>query len=474
MDSYAINLGGTAEAYDCSRPLQIRDGAFFVSAEPSQVMMSRKKERFMMNYKVPRGTQDILPEQSWKWQQVEKVMRDVCSTYRYEEIRTPMFEQTELFQRTVGDTTDIVQKEMYTFEDRGGRSMTLRPEGTAPVVRSFVENKMHGYPDQPVKLYYIGPMFRYERQQAGRYRQFVQFGVEAIGSDNPAIDAETIALALDVYKRVGLTDLKLVINSLGDKESRTAHREALVEHFKPHIDEFCSDCQTRLDQNPLRILDCKKDHEHPLMKSAPALPDYLNEESRTYFDQVLAYLDAAGIEYELDPNLVRGLDYYNHTAFEIMSTSKGFGAITTLCGGGRYNSLTEEIGGPDAAGIGFAMSIERLLLALEAEGKSFEREDTLDLYIVTLGSRAEREAFPMLQTLRHAGVRADMDFLSRKMKGQMKSADRLGATYTIVLGDNELDEGVAQLKEMSTGKQHEVSLEKITEEVVSLLEKEGN
>ena len=428
----------------------------------------------MMNYKVPRGTQDILPEQSWKWQQVEKIMRDVCSTYRYEEIRTPMFEQTELFQRTVGDTTDIVQKEMYTFEDRGGRSMTLRPEGTAPVVRSFVENKMHGYPDQPVKLYYIGPMFRYERQQAGRYRQFVQFGVEAIGSDNPAIDAETIALALDVYKRVGLTDLKLVINSLGDKESRTAHREALVEHFKPHIGEFCSDCQTRLEQNPLRILDCKKDHEHPLMKSAPALPDYLNEESRTYFDQVLAYLDAAGIDYELDPNLVRGLDYYNHTAFEIMSTSKGFGAITTLCGGGRYNSLTEEIGGPDAAGIGFAMSIERLLLALEAEGKSFEREDTLDLYIVTLGSRAEREAFPMLQTLRHAGVRADMDFLSRKMKGQMKSADRLGATYTIVLGDNELDEGVAQLKEMATGKQHEVSLEKITEEVVSLLEKEGN
>lgn len=428
----------------------------------------------MMNYKVPRGTQDILPEQSWKWQQVEKIMRDVCSTYRYEEIRTPMFEQTELFQRTVGDTTDIVQKEMYTFEDRGGRSMTLRPEGTAPVVRSFVENKMHGYPDQPVKLYYIGPMFRYERQQAGRYRQFVQFGVEAIGSDNPAIDAETIALALDVYKRAGLTDLKLVINSLGDKESRTAHRDALVEHFKPHIGEFCSDCQTRLEQNPLRILDCKKDHEHPLMKSAPALPDYLNEESRTYFDQVLHYLDAADISYELDPNLVRGLDYYNHTAFEIMSTSKGFGAITTLCGGGRYNGLTEEIGGSDAAGIGFAMSIERLLLALEAEGKSFEREDTLDLYIVTLGSRAENEAFPMLQTLRHAGIRADMDFLSRKMKGQMKSADRLGAKYTIVLGDNELDEGVAQLKEMATGKQYEVSLEKITEEVVSLLEKEGN
>ncbi len=452
-------------------PYDMRDGAFFIVK--NRFVIEILKERFVMKYKVPRGTQDILPTQSWAWQQVEAVMRDVCSSYRYEEIRTPMFEQTELFQRAVGDTTDIVQKEMYTFEDRGGRSMTLRPEGTAPVVRSFVENKMYGYPDQPVKLYYIGPMFRYERQQAGRYRQFVQFGVEAIGSAHPAIDAETIALALDVYRRVGLTDIKLVLNSLGDTESRQAHREALVEHFAPHIDAFCSDCQTRLNQNPLRILDCKKDHNHPLMKSAPALPDYLNEASRTYFERVQSYLDAAGIAYELDPNLVRGLDYYNHTAFEIMSTSDGFGAITTLCGGGRYNGLTEEMGGPDTAGIGFAMSIERLLLALEAEGKTLQRQDPLDLYIVTLGERAEHEAFPMLQQLRHAGLRADMDFLSRKMKGQMKSADRLGAAYTIVLGDNELDEGVAQLKEMATGTQQEVQLEQLVQTVQQLVKKDG-
>ena len=266
--------------------------------------------------------------------------------YRYKEIRTPIFEQTELFQRTVGDTTDIVTKEMYTFTDRGNRSMTLRPEGTAPVVRSFVENKMFGYPDQPVKLYYQGPMFRYERQQAGRYRQFVQFGVEAIGSADPAIDAEVIALAMDVYKRAGLTDVKLVLNSLGDSESRNAHRDALVAHFTPHIGEFCNDCQSRLQKNPLRILDCKVDREHPLMETAPSLANYLNESSAAYFEKVKGYLDAVGISYELDPNLVRGLDYYNHTAFEIMSTAAGFGAITTLCGGGRYNGLAEEIGGP--------------------------------------------------------------------------------------------------------------------------------
>ena len=277
-----------------------------------------------MNFKVPRGTQDILPSESWKWQKVESIIRDLCDRYRYKEIRTPIFEQTELFQRTVGDTTDIVTKEMYTFTDRGNRSMTLRPEGTAPVVRSFVENKMFGYPDQPVKLYYQGPMFRYERQQAGRYRQFVQFGVEAIGSADPAIDAEVIALAMDVYKRAGLTDVKLVLNSLGDSESRNAHRDALVAHFTPDIGEFCSDCQSRLQKNPLRILDCKVDREHPLMETAPSLANYLNEPSAAYFEKVKGYLDAVGISYELDPNLVRGLDYYNHTAFEIMSTAVRF------------------------------------------------------------------------------------------------------------------------------------------------------
>lgn len=409
-----------------------------------------------MAFKVPRGTQDLLPEQTPKWQKVESILHELSRVYRYKEIRTPIFEQTELFQRGVGDTTDIVQKEMYTFEDRGGRSLTLRPEGTASTVRSYVEHKMFGYADQPVKLSYMGPMFRYERQQAGRYRQFVQFGVEAIGSADPAIDAEVLAFAMDIYQTVGLKDLKLVINSLGDKETRDAHRTALINHFQPHIGEFCSDCQNRLEKNPLRILDCKKDHEHPLMQSAPALTDYLTESASEYFEKVKNYLDVLGIQYEVDPNLVRGLDYYNHTAFEIMSTADGFGAITTLCGGGRYNGLVEDIGGPNVPGIGFALSIERLLLALEAEGVQLDVEDGLDLYIVALGEEAKLKAVELLSTFRTKGISADMDYVDRKMKAQMKSADRLGAKYVIVLGESELEEAAVNVKEMATGTEEKV------------------
>lgn len=410
-----------------------------------------------MTFKVPRGTQDILPEQTPKWQKVESILRHLSRVYRYKEIRTPIFEQTELFQRGVGDTTDIVQKEMYTFEDRGGRSLTLRPEGTASAVRAYVEHKMFGYPDQPVKLSYIGPMFRYERQQAGRYRQFVQYGVEAIGSADPAIDAEVISLAMDIYQTVGLKDLKLVINSLGDKETRDAHRTALIQHFKPSIGEFCSDCQNRLEKNPLRILDCKKDHDHPLMKTAPALTDFLTESSAQYFDQVKKYLEVLAIPYEVDPNLVRGLDYYNHTAFEIMSTSEGFGAITTLCGGGRYNGLVEGIGGPDVPGIGFAMSIERLLLALEAEGIELDVEDNLDIYVVAMGDEAKLKSAELISSFRAKGITADMDYVDRKMKAQMKSADRLGAKFVIVLGDSELEESAVNVKEMETGNQEKVA-----------------
>jgi len=422
-----------------------------------------------MNFKVPRGTQDILPAETWKWQQAEKVINEVCDMYRYKEIRTPIFEQTELFQRTVGDTTDIVQKEMYSFMDRGNRSMTLRPEGTASVVRSFVEQKMFGYADQPVKLFYTGPMFRYERQQAGRYRQFVQFGVEAIGSNDPAIDAEVIALALDVYKRVGLTKLKLVINSLGDTECRASHKRALIEHFSPHIEEFCSDCKSRLENNPLRILDCKVDNANPLIASAPSLADYLNEDSTAYFKAVLSYLDDANIAYEIDANLVRGLDYYNHTAFEIMSTSEGFGAITTLCGGGRYNGLAEEIGGPSAPGIGFAMSIERLLLAMEAEGKSFEEEPNLDVYVVVLGDVAKRVGVKVLGDLRAAGLRSDMDYMERKMKTQMRAADRLHAKTVIVIGEDEVAEDVVMLRNMAGGSQEKVSMSDLIEKVTAIV-----
>ncbi|WP_424237273.1 histidine--tRNA ligase [Bhargavaea ginsengi] len=420
-----------------------------------------------MMFKVPRGTKDLLPEETGKWQAVESLIRETCRLYRYEEIRTPIFEQTELFTRSVGDTTDIVQKEMYTFEDRGGRSLTLRPEGTAPVVRAFVEHKMFGSPDQPVKLYYMGQMFRYERQQAGRYRQFVQFGVEAIGSASPAIDAEVISLAMDVYQRAGLKDLKLVINSLGDKESREAHREALIRHFEPSIGEFCSDCQNRLQKNPLRILDCKVDREHPLMDSAPALTDYLNDGSAAYFGEVKKSLDALGIDYVVDPNLVRGLDYYNHTAFEIMSTSDGFGAITTLCGGGRYNGLSEDIGGPEAPGIGFAMSIERFLMALEAEGKMPETESRLDAFIVALDEESRKEAVKLLGSLRREGIAADMDYMDRKMKAQMKAADRQKAGFVIVIGEDELKNGAAGVKNMADGTQETVEFGRLAETLKS-------
>jgi histidyl-tRNA synthetase len=416
-----------------------------------------------MAFQIPRGTQDILPGEAEKWQYIEQTAREICRRYNYKEIRTPIFEHTELFLRGVGDTTDIVQKEMYTFEDRGGRSITLRPEGTASVVRSFVENKMYGDPNQPIKLYYVGPMFRYERPQAGRFRQFVQFGVEALGSNDPAIDAEVIALAMEIYQALGLKKLKLVINSLGDIESRKAHREALVNHFKGRIHEFCEDCQTRLEKNPLRILDCKKDRDHELMATAPSIIDYLNDESRRYFEKVQMYLTKLRVEFEVDSRLVRGLDYYNHTAFEIMSNAEGFGAITTLCGGGRYNGLVQEIGGPETPGIGFALSIERLLAALEAEGVTLPVTEGIDCYVVALGDKAKDESVVIVDKLRKSGIAAEKDYQDRKVKAQFKAADRLKAKYVAVLGDDELEKNVINVKDMQTGEQTEVSLDSLTE-----------
>lgn len=414
-----------------------------------------------MAIQAPRGTYDVLPDQSAKWQEVEQKINELCRLYQYKEIRTPIFEHTELFQRGVGDTTDIVQKEMYTFQDRGDRSLTLRPEGTASVVRSYVENKLFGMPDQPVKLFYTGPMFRYERPQAGRMRQFVQFGVEAIGSKDPAIDAEVISLAMEVYRSVGLKQLRLVINSLGDTESRVAHKQALIAHFEPRIDEFCSDCQTRLEKNPLRILDCKVDRNHPLMATAPSLANYLNEESRAYFEEVQAYLSSMDIEFIVDPNLVRGLDYYNHTAFEIMSDAEGFGAITTLAGGGRYNGLVEDLGGPESPGIGFAMSIERLLLALEMENVEIGQANNLEVYVVAMDPSTKLKAFSVVRELRLNGISTDMDFTGRKVKAQMKSADRKGAAFVLVIGETELASGQVALKEMATGEQQQMPFDEI-------------
>lgn len=416
----------------------------------------------------PRGTEDILPEKAKKWQYIESKLRETADRFHYEEIRTPIFEHTEVFQRSVGDSTDIVQKEMYTFKDRSGRSLTLRPEGTAPVVRSYVQHKLYGLPNQPVKLFYFSEMFRYERPQKGRMRQLHQFGVEVLGSADPAVDAEVISLAMHCYESLGLKSLKLVINSLGDRASRQEYRTALVEHFIPHQEDLCANCQNRLQDNPLRVLDCKEDMDHPAMQTAPSILDFLNESSKDYFDQVLKYLDIMDIDYVIDPNLVRGLDYYNHTAFEIMSEAEGFGALTTLLGGGRYDGLTEELGGPAQPGIGFGMGLERLLLALEIENIKLPVEKTLDSYIVSLGERAKTFAIKLAFDLRKQGIQVDLDYMQRGMRAQFRAADRLKAKYVIVIGEDELEKDVVNVRTMATGDQQEVPVETL----VNYLEEE--
>lgn len=412
--------------------------------------------------KMPRGTQDILPQDSAKWRYIENRLHTLMELYNYKEIRTPIFESTELFARGVGDSTDVVQKEMYTFKDKGDRSLTLRPEGTAAVVRSYIEHKMQGEPNQPIKLYYNGPMFRYERKQKGRYRQFNQFGVEAIGAENPSIDAEILAMVMHIYESFGLKHLKLVINSIGDSESRKEYNEALVKHFEPVIDTFCSDCQSRLHTSPMRILDCKIDRDKEAVKNAPRITDYLNNDSKSYYEQVKLHLDNLNISYVEDPNLVRGLDYYTHTAFELMIDNPEYdGAITTLCGGGRYNGLLQLLDGPDETGIGFALSIERLLMALDEEGISLDVSEDFDLFVVTMGEDADRYAVKLINDLRRNGIKVDKDYLNRKIKGQMKQADRLNAKYTVVIGDQELENNEIGVKNMISGESENVQLDEL-------------
>lgn len=410
----------------------------------------------MMKIESPRGTDDLLPKETRVWQYIENTIRELCETYNYREIRTPIFEHTEVFQRGVGETTDIVQKEMYTFFDKGGRSITLRPEGTAGVARAFIQNKLYGDVNQPVKVYYNGPMFRYERQQEGRRRQFHQFGVEVLGSEDPAVDAEVIALAVSIYKRLGLKKTKLVINSLGDPESRKEHREALIKHFTPYKGELCSDCKTRLEQNPLRVLDCKVDMDHPAMKIAPSILDYLNESSKQHFEKVKQYLDAMGIEYEVDPNLVRGLDYYYHTTFEIISVQEGFGAQATLLGGGRYDGLIEQFGGPRTPGVGFALGMERLLLALEHENIELPIRDALDVYVVAIGDDVITDAVRLVYDLRNEGFIVDKDYQNRSVKAQFKAANRLDAKYVVIIGEDEKEKGTVKLRSMEDREEIEV------------------
>lgn len=413
-----------------------------------------------MTISMPRGTQDILPATSDKWQYIETQLHQLLRQYRYQEIRTPMFESTELFVRGVGDTTDIVQKEMYTFEDKGGRSITLRPEGTAGAIRSYIEHKLYADVTQPQKLYYMGPMFRYERKQKGRYRQFNQFGVEVIGVQNPQVDAEVIALAVQTFKMFGLNNIKVLVNSLGEVTERQKYNEDLKAHFRPHIHEFCSDCQARLEKNPMRILDCKVDAKHPLMATAPNLHDYLSPESKAYFNEVINYLDLLHIPYEIDTSLVRGLDYYTHTAFEIVLDNPK-ADLKTLCGGGRYNGLVEMLGGPQQSGIGFGLGMERLLLALEDENIELPTEVPLDAYIVTLGEQANHYAVKLLNDLRIAGLSVEKDYFDKKMKAQMKIASRQKAQYAIIIGDEELAQGSVQIKNMTNFEQQQIALTEI-------------
>ncbi|WP_298587581.1 histidine--tRNA ligase [uncultured Selenomonas sp.] len=403
----------------------------------------------------PRGTKDILPDTVAQWTHVEKVIRELCARYGYREIRTPIFEHTELFLRGIGETTDVVEKEMYTFTDRGERSLTLRPENTASVVRSYLQNKLYAA-DALVKLFYIGSMFRYDRPQAGRYREFHQFGVEALGEENPAVDAEIIVLAVEFLRALGLHELKLHLNSVGCPKCRPVYRERLQEFFRPHLEELCTDCRSRFERNPLRLLDCKNEHCHALAEDAPRITDCLCDECRVHFTEVQSYLTAAGIPFELDANLVRGLDYYTKTAFEVKYTP--LGAQSAVAGGGRYDGLVEEVGGPPTPGIGFAVGLERVLLALEKQELLPEEPEAVDVFVVALGEAAQIPAFKLLHELRAAKLSAAMDFAGRSMKAQMKQANKKNARFVAILGEDEVKEASALLKDMKTSEQKKLAL----------------
>lgn len=424
-----------------------------------------------MTIHIPRGTIDVLPGEVEKWQYIEGWARELCQRYNYAEIRTPIFEHTELFERGVGEATDIVQKEMYTFLDKGKRSVTLRPEGTAPVVRAYVENKLYAEANQPQKLFYIGPMFRYERPQAGRLRQFTQIGVEAIGSSDPMLDAEVISMAWHFYQGLGLNQLRLELNSVGCEDCRPRHREALVAFLKEREDQLPEEDRQRLARNPLRVLDSKHTITQEITKEAPSILDYLCSTCRQHFDAVRRYLDVLAIPYHVNPRLVRGLDYYTQTAFEIMCS--GFGAIGTICGGGRYNGLVAEIGGQDKPGIGFALSMERLLLALESQQIELPIEKGLDCFVVTLGEEAKTQGFKLVQAWRQAGLKVELDVLGRGLKGQLKAADRLQARYVVIMGDDELNRGVVMLKTMATGEQKEYHPDEAQKIIVQSRTREG-
>lgn len=421
-----------------------------------------------MKLQKPKGTQDILPADSAKWQYVENVARETFKKYNYGEIRTPMFEHYEVISRSVGDTTDIVTKEMYDFHDKGDRHITLRPEGTAPVVRSYVENKLFAPEVQkPVKVYYIGSMFRYERPQAGRLREFHQLGVECFGSKNPATDVETIAMAYQLFNTLGIKEVTLHLNSLGNTESRLAYRQALIDYLTPMRESLSKDSQRRLDENPLRVLDSKEKEDKVAVENAPSILDYLDEESQAHFDEVRTMLDSLNIPYVIDTNMVRGLDYYNHTIFEFITTIDK--SELTICAGGRYDSLVEYFGGPETAGFGFGLGLERLLLVLDKQGIELPVEESLDVYIAVLGSGANGKALELVQAIRYQGFKAERDYLGRKIKAQFKSADTFKAKTVITLGESEVESGQVNVKNNATREEVTVSFEELTNNFAAVL-----
>ncbi|MTI47778.1 MAG: histidine--tRNA ligase [Firmicutes bacterium] len=403
----------------------------------------------------PKGTKDVLPSDSYKWQYLEGLFRDICKSFGYKELRTPTFEHTELFERGVGETTDVVQKEMYTFEDKKGRSITLKAEGTAPAARAFIENKLYAEA-QPTKIFYITPVFRYERPQKGRLREHHQFGIEVFGSNDAAVDAEVMSIVATLYKKLGLNEVELHINSIGCPECRKKYNETLMNYLSTKIDNLCKTCQSRYDKNPMRILDCKVESCQEEIKDAPLILDHICDECKVHFEKVQDYLSSLNIEFTVDHKIVRGLDYYTKTAFEFVSS--GIGAQDTVCGGGRYDGLIESIGGPSTPGIGFGMGIERLMLYLETNNIEIPNSDEVDVFIVTIGERAEKEAFKILYNLRNNGVSADKDYLGRSMKAQFKYSNKINSTYTIVIGDEEIEKDVVTLKNMKTGDQNEIKL----------------
>lgn len=412
-----------------------------------------------------KGTLDLLPAESHKRQFVEQTCLEIAQNFGYREIRTPVFEHTELFQRGVGDTTDVVQKEMYTFEDKGGRSVTLRPEGTAGVVRSYLEHGLFNEP-MPQKLCYLTSCYRYEKPQAGRLREFHQFGIECLGTASPAADAEVIAVANNLFEFLGVRNLKLEINSIGCKECRKEYHKALKSYFESKKEELCGTCLGRLDRNPMRILDCKSPVCSAIAKDAPKVTDYLCDDCKNHFDSVQSFLKVMGIDFTVNPTIVRGLDYYSRTVFEFVSTD--IGAQGTVCGGGRYDGLVEEMGGNHTPALGFGMGIERLMLLMENQGLSFPEASACELYIATMGEKATLQAAAIANALRREGMFVEFDVVSRSVKAQMKYANKIGAKFTVVIGDSELESGKVMLKNMESGEQQELSLASFESDILNI------